>query len=298
MHNQIPVLDNLLEIFSVNGINNGKRAENYNYIVKSMPKRLSFEHVDFIRQELDVHERDPYQIIRLLREMYDNEVATKSNPKSRYRSKYKPKARPAEDDSWEPVARLIQDTLKKKLSQKELIFIRDEITKNKTDPNDLFDIIVTRRKKKSKSVAEAAPAPSRISKKSSWEDAVKQIEEKLKIKLLPKEINFIKNEVINENTKPEMLLKIPFEATKLPKPPPLLPSVQRNISLKKKKNFKTNTIKTRKNVNLLREDMLRQFKKEKPFIADLNIPDKQIYEILKIVNYDFDEAANLLLQSM
>ena len=63
-------------------------------------------------------------------------------------------------------------------------------------------------------------------------------------------------------------------------------------------NFKTKSVKSKKNVNSLREDMLREFKEQKPFITDLYIPDKDIYDTLERTNYNFDEAANLLLQSM
>ena len=131
-------------MFSVNGIKNGKRADNYKYIVQSMPERLSFEHVDFIRQELDVHDRDPNIIIGLLLQVYEEEV--KLNLNLHLNLYYLVLLDLQKMDSWKDVAALIQHTLKK-LSQKELIFIRMKLQKNKTDPNDLFDIFVTGGKK-------------------------------------------------------------------------------------------------------------------------------------------------------
>lgn len=221
-------LHNLLKIFSVNGIENGKRADNFDLVVKSMPKNLSHNQVDLIREELDVNKRNPNQVIGLLFQML--EEAAGAEPKS------------------------------KKNSRK----------------------------------SKAEPAPSRMSKKSSWKDVVKQIEEKLKIKLLPKEINFIKNEVTNKNTKPEMLFKIPFEGTKLPKPPPLLPSVLKNKS-KKNNNFKTKIIKSMKNFKSLKENALKKFKKEKLKDLGLKFSDDNILLALEIANFDFDETLNILL---
>ena len=244
-------LSNLLVLFSENGIENGRRAENYDRIVKSIPRRLSFEDVDLIRQQLDVDKIEPDIIIDLFNNTYGK---VRSNSRSRSRSRYnsrsrsrsrsnsrsrsRSKAGPTKDDSWKDVARLIQHTLKKKLSQKELIFIRDEITINKTPPDFLYESFVSGGKK-STSVAKAA------------------------------------------------------EAAPAPKKPP---SQKKSMKI----NFKTKSVKSKKNVNSLREDMLREFKEQKPFISDLYIPipDKDIYDTLKRTNYDFDEAANLLLQSM
>lgn len=266
------ILDNLLKIFSVNGIKNGKRAENYNYIVKSMGKRLSFEHVDFIRQELDDHDNDPNMVIGLLYNMIDAVAANvipKSKPKPKTKPKPKPKTKPkpnskskagpTKDDSWKDLAILIQHTLKKKLSQKDLIFIRDEITKNKTDPNYLYEIFRNyEQDTNSNSVAKAAPAP----KKS------------------------------------------------VPIPPPLLPSVylsKPNPPVKsrksqvngKDKSLKINFRKRRvKSMNPKKEDIIGKFKKEKLKELNLNFSDDLIFNTLKMTNYNFDHTLDILLQSI